>query len=405
MIAWFDCQVAAAGDMLLGALVDAGADLAAIEAQLVALGLSPGLRAEEVRRGALRARYVRGTFEEPGGPDDGWVAPTGRRRPGHTHRPWRLIRELIERSALPDRARARALSAYGRLAHAEARLHGMPVDDVALHEVGSDDAICDIVGVCLALEQLDVAQIVATPLPAGTGSIVAAHGALPLPAPATLEVLRGWPIVPARWPGEWVTPTGAALVSALATPGGPPAMTVRAVGYGAGRKDPPQVANLVRVVLGDAPSPEPGGSTERVTELTCQLDDQAGVLLAPVLAALLDAGALDAWFVPVIMKKGRPGTALHALTRPEDASRLAELVLRHTNTLGVRRRDVDRWVLDRWFEVVATEHGPVTMKVAGRDGQAWRATPETDEVLARAEAAGVPAQVVDAAARRAWRPG
>lgn len=412
-VLWIDASVGVAGDMLLGALLDAGAPLDRVAEGLATLGFDGWtLRVDEVRRGAFRAAHavveVAG-HEEEGGPEDGQDHGHDHAHGhdhghdhghGHGHGAWRDIRARIAAAPLPERVRRRALAAYGRLAEAEAKLHGMAVDDVVLHEVGAVDAVVDVVGTCLALEALDIDAIVATPLPMGTGRVRAAHGALPLPAPATLEVLRGWPVVPSAWPGEWVTPTGAALIAALATPGPMPAMVVRAVGYGAGRRDPPQVANLVRVVVGDAAE---GVAGDTVVELACNLDDVTGQIAAPLIDTLLADGALDAWIVPAHMKKGRPGLILHALARPADADRLAERILRDSPTLGVRRDLRTRAILDRWWVDVATPYGAVRVKVGGRDGVAWHAAPEYDDVAARAVAAGVPIREVWEAAIAAWR--
>jgi uncharacterized protein (TIGR00299 family) protein len=408
--------------MLLGSLIDAGADVEKVRAGLVGLGIEGWtLTALPVRRGSFAAVHAEIRVdgqEEAGGPD----VPDHPHDHAHHHdhhdhahhhdhdhhgqdhparRTWRDIRALLERAPLPDRVRARALATFSRLARAEAHLHGMPVDDVELHEVGGVDAIIDIVGTCLALERLGVDVIVATPLPLGTGHVQAAHGTLPLPAPATLQVLIGWPVVPSRWPGEWVTPTGASLLAALGTPGPLPAMTVRATGHGAGRRDPPQVANLVRVVIGDSAQPP---RSDTVVELACNIDDGTGELVAPLVQDLLDAGALDAWITPVLMKKGRPGFLLQALALPETADALGELLLRRSTTLGVRRHRSTRQILDRWFETTSTPYGPVRMKVGGRDGVSWHAAPEFEDVAARAREAGVPAMEVHRAALGSWSP-
>ena len=406
-VVWIDGQVAMAGDMLLGALIDAGADLDRVRAGLGSLGISGWtMEREEVRRGAFRACRivvrVRGEIADlvfvpvhDHAHDHGHTHEHGH---GHVHRSWKDVRGLIANAPLPDRVKSRALAAYGRLAEAEAQLHGMPVDDVELHEVGSTDAIVDIVGVCLALEDLGADTIVATPLPMSLGSVNAAHGRIPLPAPATLQALRGWPVVPGTVPGEWVTPTGAALIAALATPGGPPAMTIRAVGHGAGTRDPAAFANLVRVVVGDVVAAEVGD----VVELACNLDDMPGQHVAAALERLLAEGALDAWAVPATMKKGRPAVIVHALAKPSDAERLSDVLLRHTTTLGVRRSTHARAVLDRWVDTVDTAYGPIRMKVGGRSGVAWHAHPEWDDVAAAAARADAPVAAVHGAAVAAW---
>ncbi len=415
-VVWIDGQVAMAGDMLLGALIDAGADFDRVRTGLLALAIDGWtLTREEVRRGAFRAVrvvvHVRGEVADlrftPIGPghdhahdhahEHGHAHDHGA---GNVHRAWKDVRALIVNAPLADRVKTRVLAAYGRLAEAEAKLHGMPVDDVELHEVGAVDAIIDIVGVCLALEDLGADTIVATPLPMALGSVNAAHGRIPLPAPATLEALRGWPVFPGNVPGEWVTPTGAALIAALATPGGPPAMTIRAVGHGAGTRDPSAFANLVRVVVGDVAVSEAGD----VVELACNLDDMPGQHVAAAMEHLLADGALDVWAVPATMKKGRPAVVLQALAKPSDAERLSDVMLRHTTTLGVRRWTHTRSVLDRWHETVETVYGPIRVKVGGRAGVAWHVHPEWDDVAAAAARADVPVAAVHAAALAAWTP-
>lgn len=413
MIAWIDASVGCSGDMLLAALLDAGARVEVVREGLRTLGLAGwSLETQEVRRGSFRAlrASVRVDGQESD-PDHDHPHPHHHDHPhphhhdhshphhhDHPHRPWRDIRALLERAPIPERARGRALAAYGRLAEAEAHLHGLPVDDVELHEVGATDAVIDIVGVCLALEDLDIDTLVATPLPMGEGHVHGAHGRIPLPAPATLALVKDWPIEPGRR-GEWVTPTGAALVTTLARPGGPPGMIPERVGHGAGRRNPAEVANLVRVLVGRVAGATHG---DTVIELACNLDDLTGELVAPVMSGLLDAGALDAWITPILMKKGRPAFTLHALARPADADALSERLLRETTTLGVRRSAWSRDTLDRWTEDAATPWGRVRVKIGGREGRAWHAAPELDDVLARARAGGVPAQQVYQAAIAAW---
>ncbi len=408
-VLWIDASFGVAGDMLLAALVDAGAPLDAIRAATRALGLPEvSFHSSEVQRGAFRARRMEvkagGVPTDAGGFKFTPVARTKTpltRAPDHEHRPWREIRRRIEGADLPARVRTRALRAYERLATAEAKLHGMAVDDVELHEVGAADAIADIVGVCVALEELGVDRVVATPLPLGSGRVKAAHGEIPLPAPATLEVLLGWPVVTSPWPGEWVTPTGAALVAALAEPGGCPPMTPCSIGHGAGGRNPTEFANLVRVVVGEvASTPVP---TESLIETACNLDDATGQLVGALIPRLLASGAVDAWAVPATMKKGRPGIVVHALSSVAQARPLADLLLRETPSLGVRQHRVERTVLDRWWDEVETSFGSIRVKVGGRDGVPWHATPEYDDVAERAAASNAPFLDVQQAAMAAWR--
>jgi uncharacterized protein (TIGR00299 family) protein len=384
-LAWWDCSAGAAGDMLLAALLDAGASRSTVEQGLRGLELGDwALELEEVKRGAFRCLHARFSVAPP--------EPVA-------HRPWHRVRDLLQAAPLPDRARERALTTYRRLAAAEARLHGVPVEDIELHEVGAADAILDITGVCLALEDLGVDEVFATALPGGTGHVDSAHGRIPLPAPATLELLVGWPMTPGPGPGEWVTPTGAALVSTLATPTSFPEMTPERIGHGAGSRDHHLVANMVRAVVGRAPETP---TLEEVAELACNVDDLSGELVPPLLTRLLEAGALDVWAIPVHMKKGRPGLVLQALVRPPDVERMSDLLLRHSSTLGVRHRLCRRRILERWVDTVDTPFGPVRVKVGGTGGVAWHAAPEFEDVAACAHTADVSLQDVYSAALAAW---
>jgi uncharacterized protein (TIGR00299 family) protein len=385
-LAWWDCSAGAAGDMLLAALLDAGASRSTVERGLRELGLGDWeLALEEVKRGSFRCLHARFSVDPPD---------------PHGHRPWQHVQHLLGAAPLPDRARERALTTYQRLAEAEAHLHGVPVEEVELHEVGASDAILDITGVCLALEDLGIDEVFATALPGGAGHVHGAHGRIPLPAPATLELLKGWPMTPEPGPGEWVTPTGAALVSSLATHATFPEMTPEHIGHGAGTRDSEHVPNMVRVVVGHA-SAQP--ALEAVVELACNVDDLSGELVPPLLSRLLEEGALDAWATPVHMKKGRPGLVLRALVRPADADRMGELLLRHSSTLGVRHHLSRRRILERWVDQVHTPYGPVRIKVGGRQGVAWRGAPEFEDVAERARSAGVSLQDVYTAALAAWR--
>lgn len=288
---------------------------------------------------------------------------------------------------------------FERLAQAEGRVHGVSPERVSFHEVGAIDSIVDIVGCCLLLEQLGVDEIVATPLPLGSGQINAAHGRLSLPAPATLELLRGWPTVQDGRVGELLTPTGAALITTLAKPGPMPSMTPRATGVGAGTRDPAW-SNTVRVVLGDASAPS---SPTRVEQIEAQVDDMSGELLPALIEALLRAGALDAWAAPVHMKKGRAGLLLSAIAEPERAEAVCEALLRHSSTFGLRRFPAERVVLDRRHVEVMTPYGAVRVKVGSRLGVELHASPEHADCAARAAEAGVPLAEVYAAAVAAYR--
>jgi uncharacterized protein (TIGR00299 family) protein len=384
VILYIDCVGGAAGDMLLAALLDAGADAASVREALAATGVE-GLDLEltRVERHGIGATHI------------DVVAPHE-----HVHRSWRDVREIIASAGLADGPRARALDAFGRLARAEGLIHGVTADDVHFHEVGSLDAIGDIVGVCVAADSLGADEIVCSPLPTSRGFVRAAHGRLPLPAPATLEILReaGAPLVPLEAGAELVTPTGAALVAALAARFGPfPAMVPRQIGYGAGTRDPEDVPNLVRVVLGEASSAL-HEHAKPIYLIEANIDDLSPELVPDAAAAATSAGAVDVWTVPAQMKKGRPGIVMSALARPLERDAVAESLLRHTSTLGVRIAQFDRWELERDFITVRVSGGNVRVKRGWLDGELVNLAPEHDDCLAAAARTGSPVQAVWASA-------
>lgn len=348
--AWFHGFSGIAGDMALGACLDAGADVDEVCGMLERLPV-PGwsLDAEDVLRGGIAATHAVVRVDESS------VVRTAEH-----------INALIEEARLPERVRARSLATFHRLAEVEGRLHRRPPSQVHFHEVGGVDAIIDVVGTCAALEVLGVDEIHAGPVATGVGMTRSAHGMIPVPAPAVVELLRGAPTAHVDVPHELTTPTGAALLSALATQWGPlPAMTITASGYGAGTRDLDARVNAVQLVVGTL--------TERVSltgdgqpllELTVNVDDATGETLAHTIAALLDAGAADAWIVPVVMKKGRPGHLVCALVDTASASTIAEVLTSETGSFGVRARSVDRWPAARSFDSVAVDGHPIRIKVS-----------------------------------------
>jgi uncharacterized protein (TIGR00299 family) protein len=384
---YVDCVAGVAGDMLLGALVDAGAGPARVREGLRGLrvdGLDVAF--EPAERAGLRATRARVS------------AP-----PERVHRTWRDVRALLGRAELPERARARAHAAFGRLAAAEGRIHGVAPEDVHFHEVGALDAIADVCGVALALEDLGVERVACSPLPAPRGWIDAEHGRLPLPAPAVLELLRGAPLHGVALDVELVTPTGAALVASLAEAFGPlPPMRLERVGYGAGSRELASLPNVVRVLVGD---PLPEGGTPRVSLVETNLDDLSPELVPDAAEAAFRAGALDVWTTPVLMKKSRPGIVLSALARPAQEEEVARAILRSTSALGVRMTDYRRWELPREWTTVRVGEEDVRVKVGRLDGERPVLAPEHDD-CARAAArtgrtvASVWAEALHAAERR-----
>ncbi|MFP5487733.1 MAG: nickel pincer cofactor biosynthesis protein LarC [Acidimicrobiia bacterium] len=365
------------GDMLLGALIDLGASIDHVRADLMLLDL-PGweLTAERVTR-----HGITGTLAT--------VRTTDRA----DHRAAADLNDIISSAGLSPSVAATARAVIERIAAVEAAIHAVPVDRVHLHEVGALDTIIDVVGVCSALEQLGVATVTCGALPTGSGTVTTAHGELPVPAPATLALIAGTGIV---WrftddPMELVTPTGAALVAELARPALGTEMDVTAVGYGFGRSTKLARANCCRLVVSSA-------KPDTVVRLGTTIDDQSPETLAVALEECMAAGALDAWTTPVLMKKARLGSDVTVLCRATDESRLVEILFRHTTTLGIRRATVERHVAERVEHVVDVDGQRIRVKVRRRHDQQLGAKPELDDCAAAARVLGVS---VDDVRRRA----
>lgn len=395
-IAYLDCASGISGDMTLGALVDAGVDLAAIQAGVDSLGLpSCRLVASEVKKKGFRATQVVVEHE-----------------PEHAHRHLSDITRMIDGSTLTPPQRELATAIFTRLGEAEAKAHGTSIEKVHFHEVGAVDSIADIVGSAIGWNLLGVEVVYASPIPTGTGFVQIAHGRCAIPAPATAELLKGVPL--AEFPedkpvvGELTTPTGAAIVKTLAKGfGSLPAMTIQSIGYGAGQKDFDH-PNLLRLVVGEAqqtasqPPAAACGPPTTITLLETNLDDTPGEAVGDCVQRLWQAGALDVSLTPLQMKKHRPGVMLSVQAKREDADALAEVVFRHTTALGMRRQTVQRIVLPRRSESVATPWGEVAGVVATLPDGGERFTPEHDACEAVADAAGVTVREVYVAAAAAF---
>jgi uncharacterized protein (TIGR00299 family) protein len=380
-IAWFHCFAGIAGDMALGALVDAGADLDEVCSLVARIPVSGwSIDATPVLRGGIAAtRVVVHTAESP------------------VVRTYAHISGLIDEARLPDRLRDRAQASFLALARAEGRLHRRPTEQVHFHEVGGLDAIVDIVGTCAALETLGVDQVQASPVATGTGMVRSAHGVLPNPAPAVLELLRGAPTYGREVGYELTTPTGAALLAANAVGYGPlPALTIDATGFGAGARDIDGLPNVTQVVLG-APSVEDRPS-QPVALLEVNVDDATGETIAHTVTALLDAGAHDAWVTPIVMKKGRPAHTVSALTDLALAEQVGRVLTSETGSLGVRGHVLERWPAARTTDEVEVAGVPVRVKVS-----AGRVKVEHDDAARAARRAGLPLREVVSRAEEAWR--
>jgi len=389
-VAYFDCFNGAAGDMIVGALLDAGLDFDALRADLATLPLSGvTVSAETVRRGGMAGTKFHVTVDQADQPA----------------RHLADILAMIDAAVLPDPAGANARAIFERLAAAEAKVHGVAIEAVHFHEVGAADSIVDIVASAVGLARLGIGKVLCSPIPTGRGTVRTAHGLLPVPAPATAELLRGAEVAEptdADVAGELTTPTGAAVLTTLAEGYGPvPAMAVEAIGYGAGTRDAGPLPNLLRVVVGRVGD----GAVDTVVELAANLDDCTGEILGAAIEALLSAGALDAWATPITMKKSRPAWTLSALCRPADAARAEEIFFAETPTLGVRRRTCGRRTLARRHVTVGTPYGRIRVKVAGPGGAgvALTASPEFADCAAAAEAHGAAVRTVIDAAMDAYR--
>jgi uncharacterized protein (TIGR00299 family) protein len=371
MHAWIDASAGVAGDMLLGALLDAGADLDAVRAAVHSLvGASVTITVAEVTRAGLRATKAE-------------VEMTSADQP---HRTWTDIRTMIDNAGLAEPVRSSAQAVFTRLATAEGRVHGVPAETVHFHEVGALDSIADVVGVCAALVDLNVTSVSAGTVALGSGTVQGAHGILPVPLPAVTELANGWRVY-AGGDGELTTPTGMALLTELADRCEDlPAMAVRGVGTGAGTRDIAGRANVTRVVLGQLDAAGAAVPTSPAVLLEANVDDLDPRLWPDVLARLLRVGADDAWLVPIAMKKGRPAHIITVLCEPGRADALRAEVLSLTSTFGVRRTETSKYALPRsWFDVEVAG-GSVAVKVAHRDGVIVQVSPEFDSVAARAAA-------------------
>lgn len=378
-VCYLDAFSGISGDMLVGAFVDAGADGQELIASLEALNTGATFRIEKVKRNSITGTkfHVYGTDSKK-----------------HRHLPH--IVKMIEEAVLPPEVQRQSISVFEKLGEAEAAVHGVPVEKVHFHEVGAIDSICDIVGACLGLHLLGVERMACSAINVGSGTVKADHGVMPVPAPATALLLKGLPVYSAGPATELCTPTGAAVVAALGSEfGRMPAMRIEASGFGAGTKDFKEMANLLRVLVGEDGS-IPEASRVRIVE--ANLDDISPQLVGHAMERLFAEGALDVTVQPVAMKKNRPGMKLTVICRPEDWTRLSRVVFTETSTFGVRAYEADRLLQQRHWEEVETRFGKVRVKVGGADSFA----PEYEDCRALAMHAGVALKTVLAEAAAAF---
>jgi uncharacterized protein (TIGR00299 family) protein len=399
-LAYFDCFSGISGDMTLGALVDAGCPVEHLRGELRGLPVAGWeLAAEKVWKNGMAATYVKVTTEDQS-----------------KHRSLGAILEILEKSELGARVRERASAIFRRLGEAEARVHDVPLEKIHFHEVGAVDAIVDIVGACIGFEVLGIEKFACSALNVGGGTVKMAHGVLPVPAPATARLLEGRPTYSNGVLRELVTPTGAAIVATLCETFGPqPAMTVGAIGYGAGTADLEGQPNVVRIMVGEELGVRKGEENgaqagvpvllldEEIAVIEANLDDMNPQIYGYFLEKALGAGALDVYTTPVQMKKNRPGTLLTVLCRPGDTDGLMDLIFAETTTFGVRTYRAQRRVLPREWVSVVTDYGDVRIKVSRVNGRIRHAVPEFEDCKRVAEERGVPLQRVIADAIRIYQ--
>jgi pyridinium-3,5-bisthiocarboxylic acid mononucleotide nickel chelatase len=427
-ILYFDCFSGAAGDMILGALIDAGVPLADVRRALGSLALAPEtVWTDRVMRAGVSATKfcVRGEDlpldhahdhdhghdhnhehadesheSHPSHHSHGPASAESHRHHQHAHRSLAEISVLIDGSALSITGKDRAKHLFHRLGEAEAAIHGTSIESVHLHEVGALDSIVDIVGTVFAMEALGVGNVVSSPLNVGGGMVRSAHGLYPVPTPATARLLQGVPIYGGAQKTELVTPTGALLVTSYASAFGPvPAMKIRKVGYGAGSRDFPDTPNVLRVLVGDA---DPASASHSVVSIEAEIDDMNPQIFGLLMDRLLAEGALDVFYTSIQMKKNRPGTLLTVIAAPDARDQLTSTIFRETTTIGVRYRELRRECLDRETVTVETPLGPVRMKIARRNGEVLNASPEFEDCVRIATEHRRPLKDVQALATKAF---
>ncbi len=386
-LVYFDCFSGVSGDMTLGALVDAGCDVAQLRADLRALQV-PGwdLSAEKVWKNGMAATYVKVRTEDQ-----------------TKHRSLNAILDILKNSPLAAPVRERASAIFTKLGEAEARVHDVPLEKIHFHEVGAVDAIVDIVGACIGFHALGIERFACSPLNVGGGTAKMAHGILPVPAPATANLLQGKPTYSNGVQKELVTPTGAAIVATLCDSFGPqPPMSVSAIGYGAGTADLEGQPNVLRIMIGEAAEKTVPGFDEEIAVIEANLDDMNPQIYGYFLEKALAAGALDVYTTPVQMKKNRPGTLLSVLCKPADTNALMSLIFAETTTFGARTYRAQRRTLPREHVSVRTSFGDVRIKISRVNGRILHVTPEYEDCRKIAEEKNVPLQRVIAEAMRSY---
>lgn len=399
-ILYFDCFSGTSGDMTVGALRDLGVGEEVFRDAVAALGLGAEIHLHFERDGrqGISGWKFQVHAHDPGGHPHDHTHGHSHSDGVHVHgRSWREIRELLERSKLLPEVRRRAIGVFERIALAEAKIHGVPVEEIGFHEVGAADSIADIVSACAGIEALGPVRVEASALVEGRGWIECAHGKFPLPAPATLEILRGIELSQVDEAVEFLTPTGAAILAEYATRFGPMSpMRIEKTGYGVGTRDTPPRPNVLRAVLGT--TDDTGGESDEISSLETNLDDTTPEIAGEAMRRLLEAGALDVFLTPVHMKKNRPGFVLTVFCELEKTDVLARMVFGETGSLGLRVETIRRWKLRREFREVRTAFGAVRVKLGWLGNEILSRSPEFEDCRMLSEQAGVPLQEVHRAA-------
>ena len=403
-ILYFDCFAGAAGDMILGALLDAGLPLDELTHALGSLAVDGvEVSVDRVIKKGVTATKFR---VHPPSPASHSHAGFGGASEEHGHHSLKEIETAIDRSSLSTAGKAKAIAMFHRLGSVEAAIHGVSLEQVHLHEVGALDSIIDIVGAVFALEWFAAERVVVSPLNVGGGMVRSAHGIFPVPAPATVALLKDAPIYSSGIQSELLTPTGALILSEYASSYGPvPAMRVQKVGYGAGDRELAETPNVVRVLVGEGVSAAetPGPDLHhRVVVIECEIDDMNPQIFGPLMDAIYAAGAFEVFYASVQMKKNRPGTLMTIVARPDHREKLTAIVFRESTTIGVRYQEMSRDCLNREMVTVDTALGPVRFKVASQHGQVVNAQPEFDDLAKLAAERGIPIKEMQALAQKAW---
>jgi uncharacterized protein (TIGR00299 family) protein len=385
-IAYFDCFSGASGDMILAAMIDAGLSADALNDHLSGLAIQGySLTAEKVKKQGFAATKVDVLL------DAGQAQP---------HRHLSNILQIIDSSKLSPRVKQRATRIFTRLAEAEAAVHGTTMEKIHFHEVGAVDAIVDVVGASIGIELLGIDRAVCSPIPTGHGTVRCEHGIMPVPAPATAELLKGVPLAKCDEPAELTTPTGAAVLTSLAESfGPPPAMSLESIGVGAGNRDGQTRPNVMRILLGESTE---AVEQDEVVVLEANLDDQDAQGIGYALDRLFEAGALDVYTTPILMKKSRPGTKLSVIANESDVAEIEQMLFAETTTFGVRRWTCRRSKLQREWQPVETSYGTIRIKIGRRGGEVVIASPEYEDCRTAARQHGVSLRTVTDAATQSW---